>query len=507
MIEKWIQSYKAEGLWIEGEASGRAEHLTADSREVASTQKCVFFARKGITQDGHTYLKDLADKDNVLAFVVEEKPEGFSPKAPVIVVRDSTAAMAYAVKEFYADPTSQTYCVAVTGTNGKTTTTCLIQALLKQKGLRPARTGTIDTHFEDMRIPSKLTTPDFTQTQKLFAELKQKGADAFVFEASSHALEQRRLLGIDLDAAIFTNLSPEHLDYHKDMDDYFLAKKKVFTDYLVHSPKKDLVAIIRDDRSYGSRLIEEIKHIKKIRLIAWGFELPGPSDVERSEFLHIKKWTSELSGTSIQVAGLGLEEIEFRSKLIGRFNVENLVGVICLGRTLKMSAKEIQEALDHIPVIPGRLERACPEEQGSIFVDYAHTPDALENVLMALRPLTSGKLRVVFGCGGDRDRGKRPMMAEIAELHADELFVTSDNPRTEDPEKIIQDILKGLQRLKPVTINVDRRQAIQKSLEGLAEDDVVLIAGKGHEDYQILGRERIYFDDRKVVQEALGLLT
>jgi len=260
LIEAWIKLFKTHDLWLEGEAAGSVDSLTSDSREAKGLgNKLVFFARKGISSDGHDYLSELAGLKNISAFVVERKPEEFKTKTPIIIVRDSTEAMALAAKSFYKDPTADSFAVAVTGTNGKTTSTVLLQALLNEKGCRTVRSGTIDTHFEETSIPSKLTTPDFVEIQKLFSEFKGKGANAFVFEASSHALEQRRISGIELDAALFTNLSPEHLDYHQNMDAYYLAKRKVFADYLQDSLKKEKIAVIGRDESYGAKLIEDLK--------------------------------------------------------------------------------------------------------------------------------------------------------------------------------------------------------------------------------------------------------
>ena len=507
MIDRWIAGFKKQGLWLSGEKSGKTDHITSDSRDVLqkTSTRFVFFARKGVTQDGHDYLTKLQAASNVDAFVVESIPEGFKTSAPVIVVRDATAAMALAAEDFYGDPTADTFCVAVTGTNGKTTSTFLIQSLLKQAGKRPARTGTIETDFEDVKIPSNLTTPDFTEMQKLFSELKKKGADAFVFEASSHALDQRRLLGIELDAGIFTNLTPEHLDYHQTMENYFQAKQKLFTELLMKSSKRNKWAILPIDGSFGSRLIQSLDYLKDLSVATWGFS-PEAAVRKSDRHMLIEKWSTDLSGHSIQVSGFGLKQHIFRSSLVGKYNIENVAGMLTLGLAMGLKPELLQKTLDSLPPVSGRLEKVSVTSSrakgASIFVDYAHTPDALENVLMTLRPLTKGKLKVVFGCGGDRDKTKRPKMGAIAELYADEIFVTSDNPRTEDPDAIIRDILQGLQRLKPLYVNADRKTAIFESLKSLQPEDVVVIAGKGHENYQILGTEKIHFDDREVVLSA-----
>jgi UDP-N-acetylmuramoyl-L-alanyl-D-glutamate--2,6-diaminopimelate ligase len=501
MLEKWISEFKASGLWLSGDASGAVDRIVYDSRalqKAPATEKIVFFARKGAARDGHDFLKEIESIASLVAFVVEKASENFKPKAPVVLVRDATLAMALATKSLYRNPTGEAFTVAVTGTNGKTTTTFLIQSLLNQALRRCARVGTIETQFENLRMPSELTTPDFTILQKTFSDLRSRGADAFVFEASSHALDQRRLLGLEIDAAIFTNLTPEHLDYHKNMENYFLAKKRLFTEILLQSSKKRRVAILPEDGAYGSRLAEELRQNKDLEVFTWAYE-GKPTDHR----ILIEGWDSNLRGSEIVVSGCGFEKFKMNSQLIGQYNVENILGLLCLAAALKLDSKVIQKSLDDQSPVRGRLERV-DVPVGSVFVDYAHTPDALENVLLTLRPLTAGKLKVVFGCGGDRDRQKRPKMGAIAELYADEIFVTSDNPRTEDPEKIIHEILTGIQKIKPTHVDGDRKLAIEKSLQGLKENDVVLIAGKGHEDYQILGTARVPFDDREIVRGAVS---
>ncbi|MBN8555329.1 MAG: UDP-N-acetylmuramoyl-L-alanyl-D-glutamate--2,6-diaminopimelate ligase [Deltaproteobacteria bacterium] len=504
MLKEWISLFKNENLWLSGDADANVENITADSRIFADdklrTLKTVFFARRGAAKDGHEFLNSLASSPSIVAFVVESIPANFKTKIPVIVVRDSTAAMAVAAKTFYKDPTHEALTVAVTGTNGKTTTTFLVQSLLKVLGRRPVRMGTIETEFENKRIESQLTTPDFTEIQKSFSNFRNLGANAFIFEASSHALDQRRLLGIEVDAAIFTNLTPEHLDYHRTMEKYFEAKKKLFSDLLLHNQKKTKIVVLPLDGSYGSRLVEELQGINDLQCMTW--TLDKAKALPQS--LIVENFKTSLKGSEIEVSGSGLSKQVFHSRLVGEYNVENIMGMIALGVALKADAKTLQKALDEVPAIPGRLEPVELKSKAAVFVDYAHTPDALENVLMTLRPLTKGKLKVVFGCGGDRDRLKRPQMGAIAELYADELFVTSDNPRTEDPESILQQILQGLQRLKPVNVEVDRRKAIELSLKNLQDGDVVLIAGKGHENYQILGQKKIHFDDREVALECFS---
>jgi len=504
-LSTFIGVLKKKELWVSGEASGDFLHLISDTRQLSKpteSKSTLFFARKGPTRDGHEFLSELHSDAAIGCFVVERIPSDWKPSLPVILVKDSTAAMATAAKIFYGDPSSQAFTSAVTGTNGKTTTTFLLQALMAQMGLRAGRMGTIETEFEGMSVPAELTTPDFSQIQKIFSEFKAKGASSFVFEASSHALNQGRLQGLELDAAIFTNLTPEHLDYHRTMENYYLAKRNLFLDLLSGSQKKRKFAVIPDDGSFGSRLADEVSLNPSIELIRWAHLKKA---VPQTRFI-LESWKTDLNGSSLRIIDLlKAGKHTFQSKLVGGYNVENLMGMISLGLGLDLTPIEIQFALDRVKAIPGRLEKVTVDaETAHIFVDYAHTPDALENVLMTLRPLTKGKLKAVFGCGGDRDRAKRPKMGAIAELYCDEIFVTSDNPRTEDPDSIIQEILNGLQRIKPVHIDADRKQAIRKSMENLSPDDVVLIAGKGHENYQILGTQKINFDDREVARNYLG---
>jgi len=502
-IKNWISVLKQKNLWLSGELPSDCfiSALSSDSRELLNqntNQSFVFFARRGRNSDGHRFLKELSRLNSIVAFVLEAIPKDIDFKKPVIHVRDSTAAMAWACKEFLGDPSRQLFCAAITGTNGKTTSSYLMQRALNASGYRAAVNGTIQTEFEGKTWESHLTTPDFSILQKRMRELLQAGASAFSFEASSHALDQGRLLGIDLDAAIFTNLSPEHLDYHRNMESYYAAKKILFEDLLLQSSKASRVAIIPDDNAYGSKLIEDLKAYSGISVHTWGYR-----PLDSSSHMWIKNWKTGLDGSvfSFEYAG---KTVDLRSKLIGRYNIDNLAGVLSLALAFQWDVSKVCQSLESFEGVRGRLESVSRAAGFHVFVDYAHTPDALENVLLTLRPLTKGRLKVVFGCGGDRDREKRPKMGQVAELYADEIFVTSDNPRTEDPHKIIEEILGGLQRVKTCVVESDRHKAIGLSLSELHQEDVVLIAGKGHENYQILGEKRLEFDDRKVVQSYLG---
>jgi UDP-N-acetylmuramoyl-L-alanyl-D-glutamate--2,6-diaminopimelate ligase len=476
--------------------------ISSDSRSVLaglfSGKKILYFARRGASRDGHDFLRDLEGRSECVAFVVEEKPAGWKPLAPVIVVRDSTLAMALVAKMLYRDPTASALTVAVTGTNGKTTSTFLLQNLLKNAGIPCALSGTVMLQFEDFRVSSPLTTPDFSEMQKNFSLLRDRGARGFVFEASSHALDQRRLLGIELDGALFTNLTPEHLDYHKSMEAYFLAKRRLFSELLRSSQKARRWAVVPRDGTYGARLAEEFESSSEIQLWTWGYQEHAG---ERHFTIRDPKISIEGSEFTLLFQGRSLR---FQSPLIGRFNIENVVGMIAAGYALQLPENQIVESVSRSPFVPGRLEPVKSQNGPRVFVDYAHTPDALENVCSTLRALSPRQLKVVFGCGGDRDRLKRPKMAQVAELYGDEIFITSDNPRREDPQAIVDEILMGLQGLKKKHIHLDRRTAIEAALSSAHREDVVLIAGKGHETYQIIGDEKIHFDDREVALAALS---
>lgn len=488
-------------LVLSGELPLEFDEICSDSRDLdgRSEKKLLFFARKGLATDGHRFLTQIEDHPKIAGFVVEHPPESFKTSKSCLVVRDTTRAMAMAAKLVYEDPSKDLFCFAVTGTNGKTTSAFLVWNFLNSISKKAGLIGTVMKGLEAKMEASSLTTPDFVELQKHLLEFKSGGAQAVSFEASSHALDQSRILGIDLDAAAFTNLSPEHLDYHQNMEEYFSAKKKLFAKYLANSTKARRVAVLPIDGGYGSRLAEELQDDPRLEIWSWGFH---KNDAD-PRFLWIKDFSCQLQGSKILV-NWSSKDYEIETRLVGEFNIENIAGFICFALSQSYSFKDIQDSLLEFPGVPGRLE-AIQSSQYSIFVDYAHTPDALENVLMTLRPLCSGRLLLVFGCGGDRDRMKRPKMGEIAELYADEIFVTSDNPRTENPTKIINEILAGMHDLKPKQVEMDRRKAIEMALGSLSEEDVLLIAGKGHENYQIIGEKRVEFDDREVVKSYLNL--
>jgi UDP-N-acetylmuramoyl-L-alanyl-D-glutamate--2,6-diaminopimelate ligase len=367
--------------------------------------------------------------------------------------------------------------------------------------------GTINHRYRGKELPSHHSTPESLDTEQLLAEMSGAGVGAVAMEVSSHALVQERVRGLDFDVGVFTNLSRDHLDYHRDMDDYFEAKSRLFTDYLPASGKPNKAAVIFGD---DPRAPELMARAGAAGLQVWSYGESGRWDVHP---LAVEKDMAGLRG-KIQARD---RVVKFSSPLIGAANLQNIMGAMSVGLALGLDTTAVAAGIGALGSVPGRLERVANDLGLTILVDYAHTPDALEKVLGALRPLTRGKLISVFGCGGDRDRGKRPMMGEAAARLSDVVVVTSDNPRTEAPEAIVGEIETGLRgsSLKKLAENelkeksgycvaVDRRQAIRLALAAAAAGDTVLIAGKGHEDYQILGAKKIHFDDREAAREALS---
>jgi UDP-N-acetylmuramoyl-L-alanyl-D-glutamate--2,6-diaminopimelate ligase len=407
----------------------------------------------------------------------------------VIPVEDIVTTCAEVATIYYDNPTKKLKMIGVTGTNGKTTTTHLIEFFLNQAQQPTALLGTLYARWQDYQETATHTTPFAVDLQAKLAHALQANNKYTVMEVSSHALAQGRVKGCNFEVAVFTNLTQDHLDYHKDMEDYFGAKSLLFNaEYLQGK------AIINYDDPYGQRLI---KSLPKERV--WTYSVnDSQADL----------YTSNLEYQSTGVKGIlhtPKGQIEFNSPLVGQFNLANLLAGVGAVLNFDIDLEIIGKNLPKFTGVPGRMERVQVSENQpiSVIVDYAHTPDSLENLLKAARPFIPGKMICVFGCGGDRDRTKRPKMGKIAAELADIAVVTSDNPRTENPQQILEDILTGIPaNIKPI-VEGDRRSAIQKAIEIANYGDGVLIAGKGHEDYQILGTEKIHFDDREEAKEAL----
>ena len=405
----------------------------------------------------------------------------------IIAADDMVQVSAQLAAAFYGNPAQQLKLVGVTGTNGKTTTTHLIEFLLQQAHKSTALLGTLYTRWQGFQQTALHTTPFAVELQRQLAEALTAGCEFGVMEVSSHALAQGRVLGCTFEVAVFTNLTQDHLDFHRDMDDYFAAKALLFSP----SYRKGRAVVNLDD-PYGQQLLQHLEN-------AWSYSTHDTT---------ADLYTSNLSYSSDGVSGVlhtPLGETAFRSPLVGQFNLANLLAAVGAVLPLGLDLSDIVTALPHFSGVPGRMEQVqiAPNQDISVIVDYAHTPDSLENLLRAARPFIQGNMICVFGCGGDRDRGKRPQMGRIAADLADRVIVTSDNPRTEDPQRILQDVVAGFPASVEPVVMSDRAAAIHTAILEAQPGDGVLIAGKGHEDYQILGTEKIHFDDREQAQDAL----
>jgi len=411
----------------------------------------------------------------------------------VLSLPDMTIACAKIAARFHGNPAQKLKIVGVTGTNGKTTTTHLIEYFLQHQGQSCALFGTLYTRWSGFEQTAAHTTPFATTLQSQLAGAVQANCTHAIMEVSSHALDQKRVAECPFSVAVFTNLTQDHLDYHQTMDAYFLAKAKLFSaDYLTG------IAVINQDDGYGQRLIEKIDRSRCLTYSAKSDPLGLQADL-RVE--NVTYGSQGVTGQLITPQG----RFAFQSPLVGSFNVANGLAAIGAGIALGLSVPEMLRVLPQFLGVPGRMERVQlnADQDITIIVDYAHTPDSLENLLIAARPFIPGQMICVFGCGGDRDRTKRPKMGKIAADLADYTIVTSDNPRTENPQQILEDVLAGISDRSQTTVLSDRAEAIDFAIKTAKPGDGVLIAGKGHEDYQILGTEKIHFDDREQAREAL----
>jgi UDP-N-acetylmuramoyl-L-alanyl-D-glutamate--2,6-diaminopimelate ligase len=459
--------------------------LCYDSRRLR--QGDVFFALPGARCDGRMFLGEAASRGAVAAVVEEPVP---GAPLPVVVVPDAREAMAHMASQFHGHPSQSLRVIGITGTNGKTTTAFLCRHILDAAHRRCGLLGTVKYVIGGREIEAPRTTPESPDLQEMLAAMRDEGCKAVAMEVSSHALRQRRTTGIAFDAAVFTNLSQDHLDYHKTMEAYFDAKALLFEDVARQSSKKGAAVINADDR-FGSRLATRIG--KKLRTVSFGF---GAGAHFRATDV-----VTEPTGSTFHLEARGRTYL-VRLPLIGAFNVSNALAALAACSLLGVEIRAAVAALANTPQVPGRLERVAARRSFQVFVDYAHTDDALRNVLRTLRSLEPTRVIVVVGCGGDRDRGKRPLMASAAGQGADWVILTSDNPRSEDPAAILEDMRAGLESDRHEVI-ADRAKAIGRAVEMAEPGDIVLIAGKGHEAYQELADRKVPFDDRKVAQWAI----
>lgn len=473
------------------------ESPTCEINDVCSesqlvTSGSVFVAIRGSKVDGHQFVSEVCRK-GAAAVVVEDR--AVVPKdyvGAVAVVKDTRVALDQLASQFYGNPANQLFCVGITGTNGKTTTTYMVEKIFSSFGWMTGVMGTIDHHLGEKVWPTSLTTPGALVLQKRLSEFVENGAQAVAMEVSSHALEQKRADSVSFDVVLFTNLTRDHLDYHKTMDHYFSAKERLFQEVLRKSSKKNIFAIINGEDSYARRL-----HVSESARV-WSF---GEKDCDFT-YQIIK---NDYSGTTFDIlTPRGSARLVL--KIPGRHNVMNALGALAIGIAANVSLETCVRALSEFKNVPGRMQPVETNKGFYVFVDYAHTPDALEKAIGVLTSLreqqkNQNKVIVVFGCGGDRDQGKRSQMGFVANKMADVVIVTSDNPRSENPQTIIDQIVAPIAESKSVLVEVDRRKAIKTAMDLAQPGDAVLIAGKGHENYQIIGSTTYPFSDVKVVEE------
>jgi UDP-N-acetylmuramyl-tripeptide synthetase len=464
---------------VTGDAGVEVRSVTADSRAVK--KDALFAAINGCSCDGHEFVSDAVSRGAAVLLV--QRP--MDADVPQVIVPDTRIALARAADAFFGKPSDALKVVGITGTNGKTTTAYLLRAILEHAGVRTGLLGTIEYITGGKAAPAGTTTPDAVTLHGALAKMVRFGDEAAVMEVSSHALDQERAAAVRFDAAVFTNLSGDHLDYHRDMDAYCAAKAKFFS-----SLGADAKVILNadDDASH------EMARAAKCPVLWYGIE----KDADFSA--RVESETLRGTGVSARLRGEG---VRFTLPLPGRFNVRNALAAAASASVLGVETAVIARALGDFAGVPGRLQRVDAPAPFTVFVDYAHTDDALINVLQAVRPLAKGRLIAVFGCGGDRDRTKRPRMAAAAEKFADLAVLTSDNPRTEDPDAIIADAEKGFSKNARYMKVTGRADGIRAAIGEAGEGDVVVIAGKGHEDYQILADRTIHFDDREVAREIM----
>ena len=460
--------------------------LTFRSQEV--TDGFVFFALKGANVDGHLFIQDAINRGAVL--IVSSQTPKQKWRVPYLQVPDIDKEMANAAYEFYGKPSDTLTMFGITGTKGKTSIAYLLESILSQSGRTCGVFGTVNYRVGGQKIcDAPNTTPAALTLFKLLAQMKNAGASDIVMEVSSHSLELQRVRNIWYDTAIFTNLQRDHLDFHKTFENYFQAKVKLFENVAaINNPKPDRAMIINADDPYGVRLINQFKD--RVRVITFALENPADftaTDIEES-----------LTQTRFKING-----VPMCISLLGRHNVYNALAACAAAVSRGISLEKVAEGLSALPGVPGRMEQVRAGQNFTVFVDFAYTDESLQRAFATVEPFKKGKIFLVFGCGGQRDRTKRPLMGKTACSHADFVFLTNDNPRCEDPNQIFDDILQGMKTFSNYQIIPDRKTAIEKALQTARENDIVIIAGKGHEDYQLVGTEKHHFSDQETVTNFL----
>lgn len=473
--------------------------VTDDSRQVKPGT--FFVAVKGTQVDGHEFLEKACAQGAVGLMITSSSGSGLETlggKSPAVIeVEDTRVALGQVASRFWKEPSRSLTMIGVTGTNGKTTVTHLIKGLLETSSRKVGLLGTIGYFVGAEHFTASHTTPGSVALQSLLGKMVNAGADSAVLEVSSHALAMDRVAGCEFDIVVFTNLTQDHLDFHQNMEEYFQAKLRLFQQYVTPKNKSSAKrAIVNIDDEWGKQILQHSA------VPTWSYSIQGSADLQATDL------SLSIDGTTF-TALTPIGPMSVQTSLVGEHNVYNLLAAIGVGVECGLSVEIIQQGIREFGEVSGRFELVSEGQDFAVIVDYAHTEDALARLLAAAQVLKKGRIITVFGCGGDRDRGKRAKMGQVAAKHSDLVFVTSDNPRTEDPLAIIHDIEQGIlampesprisHRLIP-----DRRKAIHAAIQEAGPQDMVLIAGKGHEDYQIIGAERLHFDDREVAREALA---
>ena len=488
-----------------GDFSGEVSTLcyAADRCEKDS----MFVAIGGLKHDGHDFIEEAIARG--ARYIVHEKEINFPHQTAAIKVASSRRALGILAKNYFGNPSANLVLLAVVGTNGKTTITFLLESILKEAGFKCGVLGTVNYRFGDKIYPAPNTTPESCELQKILREMIDNGVTHVIAEVSSHAIDLKRIDDCDFDLGIFTNLTRDHLDYHGTMENYFQAKKRFFVEVLPHSRKVyHQKMVINIDDQWGQRILKELS----LPALTYGIESP----------CQLKAMNSELSLSGI-IAGINIsgETIAISSPLIGKFNLYNILAAVGAASILQIPLSCIKSGIENLSCVPGRLEKVESNLGFHVFVDYAHTDDAIRRVLQNLSRFKKERIITVFGCGGNRDRGKRPLMGEAVTDYSDLTIITSDNPRLEDPDAIIAEIETGIDRRKINKVAPDqlgesqggryyavipeRKKAIETAINMARVSDIVLIAGKGHEDYQIVGVSKMSFDDRVIARQALKM--
>ena len=465
---------------IKGNTNIAVDNVSFDSRNVSGLS--LFVAIKGTNVDGHDFI-EIAENNGVCGIICENLPKKLSPNITYIKVPDSTEAMAIIASNFYDNPSEEIKLIGITGTNGKTTSATLLYDLFRLLGYKTGLISTVNIRINHKTLPATHTTPDVLKINKLLREMVNQGCSHVFMEVSSHALDQNRTKGLDFNIGVFTNISRDHLDYHPTYDDYIKCKKKLFD-----SMGSESHALVNMDDDHGRSMVEDTR----AKVCSYG--------IKGDRTFRAKMLENDISGLTVEI-----DNHQMTSRLIGEFNIYNLLVAYGVAYCLGEDSITTLTILSNLKAPEGRFEYFISKSKITSIIDYAHTPDALENVLQTLVSLRKGseKIFTVFGCGGDRDKGKRPLMGAIAANYSGQVIVTSDNPRSEDPEIINQEVLSGIkpnQEAKVLSI-IDRREAIKVACTMAKSGDIILIAGKGHEKYQIKGDEKLHFDDLETTIE------